>query len=708
MIRELKTIFWLVLYIVLIILLRVPVVGSSYGNELPLQKASPLSDLEIFTQGSLGCFAWRMENLAARSYDYWYDTIDQSNGFAPKMFAEEVTSWAPTVRERINRYAQERPCQLLLCHFNGRDTKLQHFEAASQFFPGHWAYLSGAKLVQDVDRRDTELVVSDGKYFRAPNPDGIGNDVIVIVPVNEDGNKLWDQAEFALVRAIDRDRLTVQRAQFTTQAGIFEDGSYVAPLWNRSGYQENDTYFRYNLAACCPRDNRGRTCGDLLVALFRQWFDTGGPLERVHGIAFDVLFDDQGGPLSVGDNQRRKLDTDVDGIADNGFDKYGKNLWALGVHDFNWKLRKALGPNRLITGDSNGSRWPCPVGLWNGMESESLTRWNDPYAREWSSNLNLFLHWKQWSPFAYQLSFIVKKFPTLDDSTPPRIQRDLVSLTYATAAILDIYATAGGPSKAEPGRRYSLYDELQMGVRGIMNWMGQPIGPIIRPAKDSPDVLRGSGVVLEPSFVNAWLSPDHSCRISRQADYLLVEGRPVSHTSSESMTLTYSNLAIGTGDLFFRFQVRADKLTHFPADVPRYLTVTAERRLPSEETADQLQAMATDAGYTEVCFFYRAAGPATVDIIITFEGRQDAAIKDFTVHQATDVIAREFENSVVLANPSEKPYTFDLAGLLPELTLKRLQGNTWDDPLTNNGTLVGPTVALPARAGLFLIKERQR
>ena len=76
-----------------------------------------------------------------------------------------------------------------------------------------------------------------------------------------------------------------------------------------------------------------------------------------------------------------------------------------------------------------------------------------------------------------------------------------------------------------------------------------------------------------------------------------------------------------------------------------------------------------------------------------------------TVHAAPDAMLREFDHGVVLANPAEAPYTFDLAGALPGRSLVHIRGTAGQDPKTNDGSAVGATVQLAARDGLFLTKR---
>ena len=77
-----------------------------------------------------------------------------------------------------------------------------------------------------------------------------------------------------------------------------------------------------------------------------------------------------------------------------------------------------------------------------------------------------------------------------------------------------------------------------------------------------------------------------------------------------------------------------------------------------------------------------------------------------TAHSATDAIYREFDNGIVLANPSMRPYEFDLATIAPGAKFRRLRGTETQAPEINGGAEVGDTVTVPARDGLFLVRDQ--
>jgi hypothetical protein len=104
-------------------------------------------------------------------------------------------------------------------------------------------------------------------------------------------------------------------------------------------------------------------------------------------------------------------------------------------------------------------------------------------------------------------------------------------------------------------------------------------------------------------------------------------------------------------------------------------------------------------------FTFRDVRSASVDLQCTLEGTGPVWIESIRVTHHADAIARRFENGLVLVNPAMHPYTFDLRMLSPGDRYRRLQGSSGQDPTTNNGEPVGPTVELAPRDGLFLLRN---
>ncbi|UCD28785.1 MAG: hypothetical protein JSV03_17190, partial [Planctomycetota bacterium] len=111
-----------------------------------------------------------------------------------------------------------------------------------------------------------------------------------------------------------------------------------------------------------------------------------------------------------------------------------------------------------------------------------------------------------------------------------------------------------------------------------------------------------------------------------------------------------------------------------------------------------------DGKWFEATFYFRNVGPGTFNFDFDVEGTTPLYLSNITLHAHPDAMIREFENGLVLANPSLKPFTFDLAELVPHRRFRRLTGSSNQDPKTNNGSQVNNTITVGPRDGLFLVK----
>lgn len=124
---------------------------------------------------------------------------------------------------------------------------------------------------------------------------------------------------------------------------------------------------------------------------------------------------------------------------------------------------------------------------------------------------------------------------------------------------------------------------------------------------------------------------------------------------------------------------------------------------PDNVTAHQLLTHANSTVFP-ASFWFRDMGKGTFNITLNIEGTEPVYISNFRIYNADDVMAGEYANGAILANPSTSAYTFDLESLFPGSRFRRLQGTANQDAVVNDGSSVGPTVTIPAQDGLFLIK----
>jgi hypothetical protein len=103
-------------------------------------------------------------------------------------------------------------------------------------------------------------------------------------------------------------------------------------------------------------------------------------------------------------------------------------------------------------------------------------------------------------------------------------------------------------------------------------------------------------------------------------------------------------------------------------------------------------------------FYFRQLRVPRTNLSFQVEGSEPVVLQSLEAHPYPDAMYRVFEKGIVLANPSLKPYTFDLAALSPGRNYRRLQATPKQDLTVNNGTPTGPTITLGERDALFLIR----
>ena len=104
-------------------------------------------------------------------------------------------------------------------------------------------------------------------------------------------------------------------------------------------------------------------------------------------------------------------------------------------------------------------------------------------------------------------------------------------------------------------------------------------------------------------------------------------------------------------------------------------------------------------------FYFSDVRSKTVDLEWSVEGPEPISIRSIRVHAHPDVIYREFDHGLVLANPSPRAYEFDPGRLFPGRKLRRLSGSPEQDPTANDGSRVDGKLTLQPKEGLFLTND---
>jgi hypothetical protein len=643
---------------------------------------SPLAGLEVFNDGHPRHVYYRgdPERRAGQwPYAQYLDTFSDLDGIFCKALSENIAR-STNNPIYLNQLVADRPTKMVLNHFlfYQRNLSFNDAQSTNRFSPGHWLFLAGAPIAEDIAPTDSSIRVEMRSRFKT-------NDDIVIVRTDAVGHQLWEQAEFATITEITNGRLGLVRGRSGTVPLAFTNGfAYAAPR-----AADEDGGWRYNFATTCPRDSHGRNASDVYLAEFAEWFAPNGVLSNFHGVDFDVSNWE-----SKGSFNKRKPDTDLDGEEDDGF-VYGTNVWSLGIYDFFQRLRGVMGDDRIILCDDD-----VRVMQWaSGIDHEGFTGPDDPYRLLWSTGMNDAQFWEQAVSRPGKLYFVAHKLPTLanlptNGNMLPNLSRIVIATVTGLGAVSD---------GAEDTFFADQMDEYHKGQENQLNWLGQFAGPLRRLGLEMPDLLAGAGVNVSSNFVARWTSTNATFASTNGA--LEISAVPGA-SSNLVVNLTGVDIpATANGDLLFAFDGRADPLPPFTPDVPRRIKVTVLGRNAYTNSADALETYAWTSNYFRAVFYFRHAGPVTnAQIQLDIEGSGKVWIKNFTLHNAADALARQFEHGLILANPARDSFTFHLTNLFPGFSYRRFIGSANQDPVVNNGQPVTGPVTLGDLDGLFLVE----
>lgn len=681
-----------------------------------------LSNLEVFTEGFPRTLLFR-----TTYFERWYEdgVLDENltrfNASTTK-YAGEEGRYSPDLPRFMAEFKANHPRELCLVHINGEARTATNAVSHERYFPGHWVYLPGSILKQDLDAETTVIPVEDEALFsgarfsvrRGSDVTGKMLPSIILVPIGPDGEKRWYESEFAQITGTDpkQNTLTVDRGQYFSKARGFKAGeTYIAPMhcefWG-------GVMWTLNMSTACPQDKNGERAADVCVRELKAWCSPGGPAAHVDGIGFDVIYFLAKFP---------GWDLDNDGIAEDGIAPDGRRLMLEGAYAFLKRLRAEMGEDFLITSDGWNPKNQRAVGTFSGIESEGLCAPNDAW-RMYATTLNSHVYWNTFNDAKHKYSYITAKMMHPEDA---KIPQQLYRLGAATACALGVSYCA----QENAGRKDGLpmIAEMHRGAAEETNWLGQPVTPMAVLPLTAPDLLDGAGKAPPASFVDQLQT--ERCSVVKTADGTL-EIRGTSQNPYDTMEVTLPGIAVAEGDLSVFFEVKAiDPLEGFPKDdpIPRVVTLHAEG-LP--EYADQYgnRSMYNDAmaylgtaDFAPQCGYFRRAGdgPGTIDLTFVFEDQGACALRGLSLHNAPMAIVREFEHGVVLANASEENVVFDLTRLLPTLggaQLRRIKANPEDytdapavaaSVAFNDGRAEDPArVTVPPRDGLFLEKAAAR
>ncbi|WP_162051072.1 MULTISPECIES: hypothetical protein [unclassified Lentimonas] len=591
---------------------------------------------------------------------------------------EERTGGTNNVQMGYERLKQAYPEKALLLHFNGRNRRVEYEATGGQFYPGHWVYQLPSPCMNAIAATDevTAIQLEDVSPYINAKGKLIPKMEFCLYAV-EDGRRDFAQGEYVFAVGVDvaTNTLMVSRAEHGSTPRAFSAGKVeLARALTHAGR------WHYNYSPICPKDKLGRNCNEALIDELATLFESDGALKHFDGIIFDAATVDA--PNTAFDGQ---VDLDMDGVVDPSGFIDGVYQPLVGYAEFSRQLRERMGDGFLILGDSRTPGHHRSFVYYNGIESEG-----------WPAKKDL-LYAKQWSTGIARHQFVDSHLakPSLHHFHAQIDQPNLKRLFQVAAASLGAGFTTKYHSLIGTDEVVGYTDEMCRGTAlDFSGWLGKPIGEMVRLADAASDNL------MDPQLSNLSFTPSSAVT---ETD---ITGLPTS-------VLRIEDIQNPGNELYFKVKLKADPLKGYPDVIPRvcWMTVTArgqprqrhERVLLKElekSPCANTQELYVDQDGESYGVYFRWLNTDQVDLEFNIEGHEIAVLESIEAYKAPDVIYREFENGIVIGNPSLNEVVFDLKQHFPGQSFRKMNG--YIDPIYNDGAVIGPKLALPALDGIFL------
>ena len=651
-----------------------------------------LDKLEIFEEEYPRAGYFRVAEFAIRKfyngdeggYRPWSRRMAELSGIMGKTEYEELLDNNPheQIYTWFKRFKDEYPEKFVIVHMNGRG-RIPNYRL-EKFSPGHWLYFEGSDVQTSLPaateskyRKEMWIEVDDPSHFRMDNGMRFNRpDDITLVRKKADGTFDWEHAEYVRLIEIRGNQLLVQRAMFNSEARAFEAGkTYAAP--HVMGGPWETTYnmvWYYNLSTACPRDARGKSCADVLLEELSGNFAEGGRWETFDGVQFDVMMSIP----TTGYHERRKAlgqraDVNMDGKQDDGMID-GVQTYGIGCYDFLTRLRAAVGPDRIIAAD--GREHGCQRtgnGALNGVEMEGIPE-QRPYGYiTWSTTYNMLNLWK---PLTANPKF---NYGAFRYNTPDHLSRkemfQYYRLGFAQSVFTDSFIMCNSwLTLHEIPNLRELFDLDKH--EPVIGWLGKPLSEARFMAAEAPDQLNGMGNPICPGILT-----DAPSRPSVHAS------QPVTYATAEfteegvlEITPTKERDVFGfvlrnvpyiSDEVYVEVTMRSTgKGAATPEGYNRALVVSAnqqqkrfmeQRSVVTEKwTTHRFYFANTYDCMTRTKLVYNPKGEHQFNLRFMMQDTDSSIeIKKITVHSASEIVERTFEHGVVVANLSNKPYTYE-------------------------------------------------
>lgn len=632
-----------------------------------------------------------------------------------KALDEEVLGLAKTA-PYLQAIKARYPAKIVLDHFlfTGRNA----LSAQPTVFAGHWLLLNGTTLTANASATDTVLQVADSSLLR----EGEG---VQLTALDANGKPDFTKVEQVKIVSVSAGRVTVQRGQYGSTARAFSGTSTRAAAHAWVQYGTGDPVWKYNFCLQAPRDGQGRRFIEALADTLAGYLKPGGPLAGLDGYQFDVA------QFVTGSNQgNRRHDCDSDGKPDSG---YVDNVssYGLGAVLFMKTLRGLVGDDTFLVSEATGDRNDRDTPFANGIENESF-----PDLHSWDFFSSAYQRYRYWLDMARapRLSYLQLK-ETTEAFTRCADQDRGTNWKYRLtlgAALLGNGYFAYIPNNPEDAPQcayrdpvhnapFAVLDEFRAGRDDHWGYLGRPTeearrvvrpsGPNLLPGGDFESDSGGANLIIVGSS-RATIARDETQAGQGKASLRVNVAQLDTDPMDVKVRVQFAPLALQKSHEYtLRVRARADpgyaRIDPAYAAVPRRvsfdLTIGGAQAPASTGTATALDLMA-DATWREYSFSFVAPADdprATLRVLLGAEPG-DVWLDDLRLTEGgADVFVRRFEHGAVLVNASASAASFDVAALLPGMTLRRISGVA--ETVVNTGAPVTGSVTVPARDALVLL-----
>ena len=581
----------------------------------------------------------------------------------------------------------------------------------SKVWPGHLLYKVGTLLTKDLSSDDQAIIVEDQSRI-VKNKKKVNQEnkkhpsTITIYALDETGRPDWSKAEHLHLKAVNGQKIIVERGQWGTTPLSFKAGKAVVAkhmmFWNQQ--------WQLNLSLDSPRGG----VGNLTAAeWYAKFLFEKIPNDESNGIELDV------GRWTWGYPAENAMDANNDLVADYGYIN-GVNSFGLGGQILFREMRKIAGNDKIIQVDSNDAMYGIRGWRYlNGIQMEAF-----PAMSDYNRFSQAFLHLRLWADNAEEspkVSYPFTKAPTTvfsNNRLPDGSKTDfrfrvgfasacLLGLPHAFASIQSVqFDPANSSANDESGEQFGVFkwDEYHGGDLNDWHWLGRPLGL----AKQELSALDKTDLLAKTAW--QWHVDNGFKAEIDQGKTFSADVKQIPNGVLPEMTWTGTRLAPKNADFpslipdreyTLEFEARGDDTWRYAGQtfdhVPRMVTISGSI---ATRTNKPLSFLADSIWRTYRISFIADASHLPTPTFGVSEQVGKTEIRNIKLFAGgAERWSREFEKGMVLLNMTKDPWRVQVR----KNYYKRLKGN--QAPEINNGQLIENEVVVPPRDAVFLAKR---